>query len=93
MYMATFYDVKLIQFQNFTMSKPPMYRYSKQSYTKEVEEFIEEELEKRIPDFNMRSFIQGQYDFHNILRPNLGFKHKELAYWVSYNIQYFHFRA
>ena len=65
MYMATFYDVKLIQFQNFTMSKPPMYRYSKQSYTKEVEEFIEEELEKRIPDFNMRSFIQGQYDFHD----------------------------
>jgi len=29
-----------------------------QGYTKAVEEFIEEELEKRIPEFNMRTFIQ-----------------------------------
>jgi len=29
-----------------------------QGYTKAVEEFIEEELEKRIPEFNMKSFIQ-----------------------------------
>ena len=34
-----------------------------QGYTKAVEEFIEEELEKRIPEFNMRSFIQGKYLF------------------------------
>ena len=39
------------------------YHFQIQGYTKAVEEFIEEELEKRIPEFNMRSFIQGKYFF------------------------------
>ena len=46
------------KFSRYALSLSHCYLYTK-GYTKAVEEFIEEELEKRIPEFNMRTFIQG----------------------------------